>query len=200
MGELFSQVKPVPRKFGRRKNKRSKKFVKQNPISGYLYGPFSRLSKKIKCETKFDVPFSMFERAHSEAKVKALYKKKLQEARLEYMKIPTIPSDSDTADELDNVKSLQFVRTPYFCIPTVVSTQVKRSDRLKNRYLKGQRLRRIQLLHKRLQSQDSTQEEKTSTENQDVVHDADTCDEISFMDSKIPSIATSKDDSSSGMK
>ena len=138
----------------------------------------------------------MFERAHSEAKVKALYKKKLQEARLEYMKIPTIPSDSESVEELDNIKSLQFVRTPYFCIPTVVSTQVKRSDRLKNRYLKGQRLRRIQLLHNRLHSQDSFQEEQISTESKNAASDADVCEEISNFDSKIPSAATSKDESS----
>ena len=196
MSELFSQLKPVPKKFHKASRRGSKKFGKLNPISGYLYGPFSKVSKKVKCQTKFDVPYSMFERAQSEAKVKALYKKKLQDARLEYMKIPTIPSDSESVDELDNIKSLQFVRTPYFCIPTVISTQVKRSDRLKNRFLKGQRLRRIQLLHNRLQSQDSFQEDQISIETQVEVSDVE---EISNIDSKITSVATSKDESSVGM-
>jgi hypothetical protein len=122
-------------------------------LGGYLYGGFNDIKvvdKTMENQTKFHVPLSMFSRAEIESKVRAVQKKKVQCARLEYMRIPQIPSDSDDDegdDNVENIRGLSLVRTPYFRIPSIHTARMRRIDRLKNnKFLKGNRLKRINML------------------------------------------------------
>lgn len=119
-------------------------------LGGYLYGGFTKGAvpdATMDNQTKFNVPLTMFSRAKVESKVRAKCRKKIQSARLEYMKIPQIPTDSENSDEIfEDIKGLSLVRTPYFLMPTITHTKVKRMERLKSQHLKGNRLKRVNLL------------------------------------------------------
>ena len=151
--EIFPKVKKMPKKFfNKAKDKKdlSQQFPGAEHLGGYLYGTYPKIvaDKTMENETKFHVPLTMFSRAEVESKIRASCRNKIQSARLEYMKIPQIPSDSD--DESDEVLEdgvgLGLIRTPYFRIPTVFSQKKRRIDRLKNKHLKGNRLKRINML------------------------------------------------------
>lgn len=61
--------------------------------------------------------------------------------------LPQIPSDSENSDDIfEDIKGLSLVRTPYFRIPTITHTRVKRMERLRSKHLKGNRLKRINML------------------------------------------------------
>lgn len=128
-------------------------------------GPDNTMQK----QTKFNVPLTMFSRAQIESKVRAICRKKVQSARLAYMKIPQIPSDSENSDEIfEDIKGLSFIRTPFekMLIPTVTHTKVKRMERLKSKHLKGNRLKRINLLlFDRKQSIEKNREKYASMES-----------------------------------
>lgn len=93
--EIFPKVKKPPKVFI------SEKMRKKSPdllpgaehLSGYLYGGFTGDAlpdKTMENQTKFNVPLSMFSRAQVESKVRAMCRKRMQSARLEYMKIPQV--------------------------------------------------------------------------------------------------------------
>lgn len=123
-------------------------------LAGAMFGPFieNKGPDKIMAnQTKFHVPLSMFSRATVETRKKALSRKKLIKARLDYMKIPQIASDSEGEggedDVLEDIKELSFVRTPFNLIPTVHHGKRSRTERLKTATnLRGNRLKRINLL------------------------------------------------------
>lgn len=151
--EIFPKVKKIPKKFfekAKSKKESDQQFPGAEHLGGYLYGTYPKeiADKTIENETKFHVPLSMFKRAEIESKIRASCRNKIQSSRLEYMKIPQIPSDSD--DESDEVLEdgigLGLIRTPYFRIPTVYAQKKRRIDRLKNKHLKGNRLKRINML------------------------------------------------------
>ncbi|KAG5676297.1 hypothetical protein PVAND_006144 [Polypedilum vanderplanki] len=160
--QIFPRVKKPPRKFyaedSKKKNQLQHRIPGAEHLAGYLYGGFSRcdnklIDKTMENQTKFYVPLTMFSRAKVESKIRAKNRMKAQCARLEYMKIPQIPSDSDDDDDdsdevLEDVKGLGLVQTPFSnCrIPAVYTQKKRRIDRLKNKYLKGNRLKRINML------------------------------------------------------
>ncbi|KAL7039565.1 hypothetical protein ACKWTF_000026 [Chironomus riparius] len=151
--EIFPKVKKMPKNFfNKTKNKKdlNQQFPGAEHLGGYLYGSYPKtvIDSTMENETKFHVPLSMFSRAEVESKIRASSRNKIQSARLEYMKIPQIPSDSD--DESDEVLEdgigLGLIRTPYFSIPTIYTQKKRRIDRLKNKHLNGNRLKRINML------------------------------------------------------
>lgn len=151
--EIFPKVKKPPKVFIAEKTRKKKPNLLPGSehLGGYLYGGFTKDSgpdETMKSQTKFNVPLSMFSRAQIESKVREMYRKKVQSARLQYMNIPQIPTDSEDSDEdvLEDIKGLSLVRTPYFLMPTVKHTKVKRMERLKSKHLKGNRLKRINML------------------------------------------------------
>lgn len=152
--EIFPKVKKPPKVFIAEKShkKKANLLPGSEHLGGFLYGGFTEVAgpdETMTSQTKFNVPLSMFSRAKIESKVRAMCKKKIQSARLEYMKImPQIPSDSEDSEEdvFEDIKGLSFVRTPYFLMPAVKHTKVKRVERLKSKHLKGNRLKRINML------------------------------------------------------
>jgi len=151
--EIFPKVKKMPKKFfdkAKDKKESQQQFPGAEHLGGFLYGTYPKvvLDKTMEKETKFHVPLSMFSRAEVESKIRASCKNKIQGARLEYMKIPQIPSDSDdeSNDVLEDGIGLGLIRTPYFRIPAIYAQKKRRIDRLKNKYLKGNRLKRINML------------------------------------------------------
>lgn len=151
--EIFPKVKKAPKVFlGDKIRKKEPNLLPGSEhLGGYLYGGFTKdvvPDETMDSQTKFNVPLTMFSRAQVESKVRAMCKKKIQTARLEYMKIPQIPSDSDenSEDNFEDIKGLSLVRTPYFLMPTVTHTKIKRMERLKSKHLKGNRLKRVNLL------------------------------------------------------
>lgn len=150
--EIFPKVKKPPKVFvGSSMRKKSPDLLPgAQHLGGYLYGGFIKdegPDETMLTQTKFNVPYSMFSRAQVESKVRAMCRKKIQSARLEYMKIPQIPSDSENSDDIfADIKGLSLVRTPYFRIPTITHTKVKRMELLRSKHLKGNRLKRINML------------------------------------------------------
>ncbi|CRK86481.1 CLUMA_CG000430, isoform A [Clunio marinus] len=168
--EFFPKVKRRPKTYlGMSKRDRGL-LPGAEHLGGYLYGGFiedSGPDATMLTQTKFNVPYTMFSRAQVESKVRAMSRKKIQSARLEYMKIPQIPSDSENSDDIyEDIKGLSLVRTPYFSIPTITTTKVKRVERLRSKYLKGNRLKRINLLlFDRKLSAEKYREKYASSEN-----------------------------------
>lgn len=150
--EIFPKVKKPPKVFmGEKQKKKDPNLLPGSEhLGGYLYGGFTKDTRpdaSMESQTKFNVPLSMFSRAQVESKVRAMSRKKIQTARLEYMKIPQIPSDSENSDDIfEDIKGVSLVRTPYFLMPTITHTKVKRMERLKSKHLKGNRLKRINML------------------------------------------------------
>lgn len=150
--EIFPKVKKPPKLFGgSRKQKKPLDLPGSQHLGGYLYGGFTKDTGPditMENQTKFNVPYSMFSRAQVESKVRALSRKKIQRNRMDYMKLPQIPSDSENSDDIfEDIKGLSLVRTPYsFAVPTITHTKVKRMERLKSKHLKGNRLKRINIL------------------------------------------------------
>lgn len=150
--EIFPKIKRAPRKFFERKEQQ--RLPGAEHLGGYLYGGFAKHNRVMSAdpsmenETKFHVPLTMFSRAEIESRVRAINRKKVQTARLEYMRIPQIPSDSDDDpdDVLEDIKGLYLVRTPYFAIPAITTHKKKRSERIKSKFLQGNRLKRINAL------------------------------------------------------
>lgn len=122
-------------------------------LSGFLYGPFGKTKvtpdPMTRNETKLLIPNTMTERAEIDFNEKKIKKRILRRARLQHMNMPLPPSDdyiSDENDSLEDVKTLGLIRTPYFRVPTIRTQQKKKKDRLRNRFLKKDRLDRITML------------------------------------------------------
>lgn len=174
--EIFPKVKKPPKKYfekSKSKKKEHQKFPGAEHLGGYLFGTYPKndiQDQTMENETKFRVPLTMFSRAEVESKIRAVCRNKVQNARLEYMKIPQIPSDSEDDDDSDEIfedsKGLSLVRTPYFRIPAIHPQKKRRIDRLKNKHLKGNRLKRINfLLFDRKASADKARQKLSESES-----------------------------------
>ncbi|XP_055638707.1 uncharacterized protein LOC129776844 [Toxorhynchites rutilus septentrionalis] len=137
---------------GRRVTK-LRKATKIPHLEGYMYGPFTklpRLDPLLKNETKFGIPLSLLVRSYREMDLKKEGERSVINTRLSHMRIPLCPRSSDESsdddDKMEEVKMLSFIRTPYFRIPTIRTQKKRRKDRLRSRWLKKDRLKRITML------------------------------------------------------
>lgn len=137
---------------GRRVTK-LRKTTKIPHIEGHMYGPFTklpRLDPLLKNETKFGIPLSLLVRSYREMDLKKEGERDVINTRLSHMRIPLCPKSSDESsdgdDKMEEVKMLSFIRTPYFRIPTIRTQKKRRKDRLRSRWLKKDRLKRITML------------------------------------------------------
>ncbi len=121
-------------------------------ISGYMFGPFAPTptpDKLTKEGDKFGIPKTMTDRAKRYHKIQKIQHNVLRRVRLSHMGFVQPPSKDESSDDnesVQEVKKLALVRTPYFIIPTIRISQVKRKDRFRNKFLKGDRLKRVNLL------------------------------------------------------
>uniref|UniRef100_A0A8W7PBG0 Uncharacterized protein n=1 Tax=Anopheles coluzzii TaxID=1518534 RepID=A0A8W7PBG0_ANOCL len=121
-------------------------------VEGHMYGPFTQLPVQdplLENETKFGIPLSLLVRSYREMDTKKEGERNLIDTRLSHMRIPLCPKSSDSSedeDQMEEVKILSFLRTPYFPIPTIKRQKKKRKDRLRSRWLQKNRLKRITML------------------------------------------------------
>ncbi|XP_055596353.1 uncharacterized protein LOC129746617 [Uranotaenia lowii] len=122
-------------------------------LEGFMYGPFTqlpRLDPLLENETKFGIPQSLLVRSYQEIDSMKAGERNVVNTRLAHMRIPLCPRSSDESsdddDKLEEVKILSFIRTPYFRIPRVRTEKRRRKDRLRSRWLKKDRLKRITML------------------------------------------------------
>lgn len=121
-------------------------------ISGYMFGPFQKTptpDQLTKDGDKFGIPKTMTDRAKRCHKKQKIQHNVLRRVRLSHMGFVQPPSKDESSDDnesVQEVKKLALVRTPYFIIPTIRISQVKKKDRFRNKFLRGDRLKRINLL------------------------------------------------------
>lgn len=121
-------------------------------LSGYMFGPFEKTptpDKLTKDGDKFGIPKTMTDRAKRYHKKQKIQHNVLRRVRLSHMGFVQPPSKDESSDDnesVQEVKKLALVRTPYFIIPTIRISQVKKKDRFRNKFLRGDRLKRINLL------------------------------------------------------
>lgn len=134
----------------RQKHRRHKKIKNTlNNLMGYMYGKFTKPKLKRTQEAdRFGIPFSMIDRAVAKHKRKQIQENVLRKVRLSHMGYQQPPSKDDSSDNesTQNVKRLALIRTPYFMIPTIKISQVRKRERFRNKYLRKDRLSRINLL------------------------------------------------------
>lgn len=121
-------------------------------LGGYMYGPFAKTptpDQLTKDGDKFGIPKTMTDRAKRYHKIQKIQHNVLRRVRLSHMGFVQPPSKDESEDEnesVQEVKKLALVKTPYFIIPTIRIVQVKKKDRFRNKFLRGERLKRINLL------------------------------------------------------
>lgn len=97
---------------------------------------------------RFEIPFTMLDKAHRYHGLEAVKENVLRRVRLSHMSFnqPPLSEDSSNDDGMQNVKRLALVQTPYFLIPLIKVQNDRRNAEFHNRYLQKERLRRINLL------------------------------------------------------
>lgn len=129
-----------------------RKFVnKLNYFSrGFMYGAFTKVKSKTPSTKadRFGIPFTMIERAQKQHEKQKIQENVLRRVRLSHMgyRQPPIKDDSSDNESVQNVKRLALLRTPYFLVPTIKISRVRRKERFRNKYLQKDRLNRINLL------------------------------------------------------
>lgn len=119
-------------------------------ITGYMYGPFTRLATPdpmMQDENKFGIPKTMTDRVRSFERRRKVQDDVLRRMRMEKMGMHQPPDGEDSSEENEsklNVKKLALVRTPYFALPTIRINRMSRNGG--NQFLRGDRLKRIELL------------------------------------------------------
>ncbi|XP_055691510.1 uncharacterized protein LOC129794691 [Lutzomyia longipalpis] len=115
-----------------------------------MYGPFPRPLARdslTQSHDKFFIPHTMTKRAEEYFRKRKVQNRTLRRARLLHMKTPLPPaSDCSSDDSVENVKSLTLIKTPYFVIPTFRYVPRKKKERLRNRFMSQNQLRRIRML------------------------------------------------------
>lgn len=136
-----------------KKRRRTKKSGKNalHHLTGYMYGIFSKPTTQTQIQSKndrFGIPFTMIERAQKEHTKRKIQENVLRRVRLSHMGYNQPPSKDDSSDSesIQNVKRLALLRTPYFLVPTIKISQVRKKERFRNKYLQKDRLNRINLL------------------------------------------------------
>lgn len=121
------------------KMKKIKKIRNHQPIS----------SKKTPAKyDRHNIPIEMIERVKNNKKNDKLQKNLLHRVRLSHMGYVLPPDENDSSDDesVQNVKRLVLLRTPYFLLPTVKISKIRKKERHRNAFLKDDRLNRINLL------------------------------------------------------
>lgn len=134
--------------------RRKRRAFRQHPtlihLSGYMYGKFSkpRQTRTNNTSDRFGIPLSTMDKAFKHQQKQKIQESVLRKVRLAQMGYHQPPTKDDSSDDesVQNVKRLALLRTPYFMIPTIRISQVKRKERLRNRFLQKDRLNRIDLL------------------------------------------------------
>lgn len=119
-------------------------------ISGYMYGPFTNMPSNDKLTqdgNKYNIPNTMLDRAKRQHKKQKIQENTLRRVRLSHMGFERPPSKEHSSDDesIQNVKKLALIRTPYCIIPTIKISRVRKKDRFRNKFLKKDRLRRINM-------------------------------------------------------
>lgn len=119
-----------------------------NRLAGYMNGPFTREKRTEFSSDRFGIPFSMIDRAKKEHEKREIQSNVLRRVRLSHMGYRQPPSKDDSSDNesIQNVKRLALLRTPYFLVPTIKISQVRKKERIRNKFLRKDRLNRINLL------------------------------------------------------
>lgn len=122
-----------------------------NRLAGYMNGPFLREKSQaatLDSSDRFGIPFSMIDRAKKEQERREIQADVLRRVRLSHMGYRQPPSKDDSSDNesVQNVKRLALLRTPYFLVPTIKISQVRKKERIRNKFLRKDRLNRINLL------------------------------------------------------
>lgn len=162
-------------------NQKKSRFNPKNVIrhiTGYMYGPFTCPPSPdgiMRNENKFGIPTSMTDRAHRFEKNQTIQEAVLRRARLDSLGFKQPPDKEDSSDDnesLMNVKKLALVRTPYFTVPTIRVDQVKRTKRFRNKFLRNDRLKRINLLLRddKNDSQDKGDSSVMAEQNREATH------------------------------
>lgn len=140
--------------------------------SGHLQSPVGPDPLTVDSD-KFGVPMTMINRvakAQRKRRIRESYLRRIRFTHMGYIQPPDRDESSDN-ESLENVKKLALLRTPYFVIPTVKISQVRRKNRFRNKYLRKDRLKRINLLlsdrRNRLSGRETDEES-----DEDVQHDA----------------------------
>lgn len=139
-----------------------------NHLSGYMYGKFTKTKlKRTDHSDRFGIPYSMIDRAAAKTQKQQIQENVLRKVRLSHMGYYQPPSKDDSSDNesTQNVKRLALLRTPYFLIPTIKISRVRRKERFRNKYLRKERLNRINLL---LYEHDKKSENQTSKINRHI--------------------------------
>uniref|UniRef100_A0A336LMF2 CSON014312 protein n=1 Tax=Culicoides sonorensis TaxID=179676 RepID=A0A336LMF2_CULSO len=128
--------------------RKTKKRDKIQHISGYMYGEFTKIPKQGKKTTKFGIPLSMLDRAKEEMEKQKEKDKQLRRARIAHMKLPLFFEDENSGEDdvVETVKALTLIRTPFLRLPKIKTQKKRRRDRLRSKYLKQDRLKRITML------------------------------------------------------
>lgn len=139
-------------KASKRQKRRYKKQRKHHlrRLTGYMYGPFTKVKDSVETgeRNKFGVTFALINRAKKNKIKKKIQSDLLRHIRLSHMGLTQPPDKDESSDNesLQNVKRLALIRTPYFLVPTIKISQVKKKELLRSKYLKKDRLNRINLL------------------------------------------------------
>lgn len=148
--ETSSLVSSTGRSINKKNQTRSAR-RRPNALSrliGYMNGPFLGEKPNTFSSDRFGIPFSMIDRAKKEDEKRDIQANVLRRVRLSHMGYRQPPSKDDSSDNesIQNVKRLALLRTPYFLVPTVKISQVRKKERIRNKYLRKDRLNRINLL------------------------------------------------------
>lgn len=133
----------------RKGHHRRQHFVKG--MSGFMFGPIQKPVGPDPLTVdadKFGVPLTLINRvakAQRKRRIREGYLRRIRFAHMGYIQPPDRDESSDN-ESMENVKKLALLRTPYFVIPTVKISQVRRKDRFRNKFLRKDRLKRINLL------------------------------------------------------
>lgn len=127
---------------------------RQNPtlvnLFGYMYGKFTkpRVLPSTATLDRFGIPLSTIDKALKHQQKQTIQENVLRKVRLAQMGYQQPPAKEDSSDDesVQNVKRLALLRTPYFLIPMIRISQVKRKERFRNKFLQKDRLNRINLL------------------------------------------------------
>lgn len=141
--------KPVTHRARRRRILRARQNPTLNRLAGYMYGRFSK-PRPTRCAVRdrFGIPLPTIDRATKHQQKQKIQENVLRRVRLAQMGYHQPPAKEDSSDDesVQNVKRLALLRTPYFLLPTIRISQVKRKERFRNQFLQKDRLNRINLL------------------------------------------------------
>lgn len=134
-----------------RRRRRRRRSCSLRKLVGCMYGPLEQQTHAATAETKYDrhgVPVAMLARAQKDKEKLKVQANVLRRVRLSHMGYTLPPTKNDSSDDesIQNVKRLALIRTPYFLLPTVKISKVRKKERRRNAFLKDDRLNRINLL------------------------------------------------------